>query len=185
MRSCALRIEGANDGAAASRVATHFPRAQPLDNHVQSPLRVRTAETRDIDETDPFLGCRMQRDMPSVTQQRDADAFRAGGDRRRRDGIEARSVRGGEQQTREALRVAETLRGDAAQVGEYVIEPHEPQVARLSVMSGATNVPRIGRATSGSSYRSPRCAVTVKRPLMARPCGIDTIRLMVRTPLRE
>jgi len=64
--------------------------------------------------------------------------------------VQAGGVGGGKQHGVQPLDVAQAVGRDAAQVGENMLERHLRHGER-SVMSGATNVPRIGRAQIGSS----------------------------------
>ena len=106
------------------------------------------ADAGDIGEAEPFFGNGVQRDVAAVTEQRGGDTARPGFHDGRVRRVEARGVGGGEQQAREPLRVAQAVGGDAAKIGERVLEAHYGQM-ELSVMSGATNTPVIRKMPSG------------------------------------
>src|SRR6266508_511925 len=113
-------MDGVGDGAAAASVGPDLAGAESLHDDLEPALR-----------------------------QRAAHAPRA----RLHDGwarrVQTGGVGGREQQAREPLGVGESVRRDAPQVGEYVLEGHCEQIA-LRWTSGATNVPRIVSAPSGS-----------------------------------
>jgi len=135
---------------AVARVGVHLAGREAFDEDVERALRAHRPDARDVGEAHARIGQGMQRHVPAVTHEHGGDAFGTVVHLRRAGRVQARGVGRGEQHGRQALRVAQPVGRDAAQVGEGVLAGHETH-GEGSVMSGATNVPRIGNAQIGSS----------------------------------
>lgn len=140
---------GSGGGRPVPRIGAHVPCVEPPDDDVETPLRLRLSEATDIGEPDAALGQGVDRHVSAVAGQHDHDAVRAGLGDGGGGRVEAGGVGGGERQCTERLGIAEAAGSDAAEVGEDVLtarRQHRPVV----VVSGATNVPRIGSTPRGS-----------------------------------
>src|SRR2546427_13253459 len=105
------------------------------------------ADAGDSGEAEPLCGNGVQGDVPAVAEQRGGHAARSGfhdGWVRR---VEARGVRGGEQQAGQSLGVAQAVGGHAAEIRERVLEAHYGH--KLAVVSGATETPSIVKRLAG------------------------------------
>lgn len=135
---------------AVARVGVHLAGREPFDEDVERALRPHGPDARDVGEAHARIGHGVQGHVPAVTHEHGGDALGAVVHLRRAGRVQARGVGRGEQHGRQTLRVAQPVGRDPAEVGEAVLAGHETH-GELSVMSGATNVPRIGSAQIGSS----------------------------------
>ena len=134
---------------ALARVGAYLAGREAFDEDLEGALRAHGPDARDVGEAHAEIGQGVQRHVPAVTDEDGGDALGTVVHLRRAGRVQARGVGRGEQHGRQALRVAQPVGSDAAQVGEGVLAGHETHGER-SVMSGATNVPRIGNAQLGS-----------------------------------
>ena len=135
---------------AVPRVGVHLAGREAFDEDVEGTLRAHRPDARDVGEADTRIREGVQRHVPTVTHEHGGDPLGTVVHLRRAGRVQARGVGCGEQHGRQALRVAQPVGRDPAQVGEGVLAGHEMH-GEGSVMSGATNVPRIGSAQIGSS----------------------------------
>jgi len=127
---------------AVARVGVHLAGREAFDEDVEGTLRAHgpPPDARDVGEAHARIGHGVQRHVPAVTDEHGGDALGTVVHLRRAGRVQARGVGRGEQHGRQALRVAQPVGRDAAQVGEDVLAGHETH-GEGSVMSGATICP--------------------------------------------
>ena len=135
---------------ALARVSVHLAGREAFDEDIEGALRPHRPDAGDVGEAHADVGQGVQRHVPAVTHEHRGDAFGAVVHLGRPGRVQAGGVGGGEQHGGQTLRVAQPVGRDPAQIGEGVLAGHEMH-GEGSMMSGATNVPRIGSAQIGSS----------------------------------